>query len=155
MQNSNNPSIGRLLVINNRLQVTRLDQLMDQIGLFRGQAILLVVLAEGDGLTHSEIARALQISPAAATKVIKRLEELHYLQRCPDPSDERISRVFLLEDGRAILAQIHEAFRKINQAILDGFSGEEEQALRAFLQRIHINLQAAQFGQLEQPTINS
>jgi DNA-binding MarR family transcriptional regulator len=155
MKNSNPSPIGRLLVNNSRLQASRMDQLMDRIGLFRGQAILLVLLSEGDGLTHSEISRSLQISPAAATKVIKRLEELQFLQRRSDPSDERISRVFLLDEGRAVLSHIHSAFRKINQAILDGFSLEEEQALRGFLLRIHSNLQEVPLDGFDSPGLHT
>lgn len=151
MHNPNDMPIARLLANNSRLQASRLDQLLESIGLYRGQAFLLVLLSEGDGLTHGEIARELQISPAAATKVIKRLEELCYLQRRPDPGDERLSRVYLLDEGRAALTYIRASFRSMNQAILEGFSHEEEQALRSFLLRIRLNLQEAQFERHAQP----
>ncbi len=89
MNSTNSIPLGRLIADIGRLQASRLDQMMDELGLYRGQAVLLIVLGEQDGLTHSEIAEALKISPAAATKVIKRLEELGYLQRRADPSDDR------------------------------------------------------------------
>jgi DNA-binding MarR family transcriptional regulator len=72
--------LGRLLVSVCRLHHTRADQSMDQIGLYRSQAILLMTLSQRDGMMHSEIAEQLEISPAAATKVIKRMEQAQYLQ---------------------------------------------------------------------------
>jgi DNA-binding MarR family transcriptional regulator len=83
-----------------RLHHKRADQSMDQVGLYRGQAFLLMILSQHDGMTHSEIAENLEISPAAATKVIKRMEQAGYLQRQADPADERISRVYLQDKGQ-------------------------------------------------------
>ncbi len=73
--------LGRLLAGGSRLHHTRADQSMDKIGLYRGQALLLMVLSEQDGLPHSEITGKLEISAPAAIKVIKRMEEEHYFQR--------------------------------------------------------------------------
>ena len=141
MNLDNDLPTGRLLANVCRLQATRADQLMEQIGLFRGQALLLITLSEQDGLAHSEIAERLRISPSAATKVIKRLEALRYLQRQPDPTDERVSRVYLLPDGRAVIAQILAAFGKINQMILTGISPTEQAQLRELLRRMQVNLE--------------
>ncbi len=138
--------LARLLGNLCRLQHTRADQLMEQIGLYRGQGILLVILSRQDGLTHSEIAERLQISPSAATKVIKRLEDLNYLRRQPDASDERISRVYLQPDGWAVIDQIHTAFERINAVISTGISAEEQQQLRNLIERMHANLEMTDFG---------
>ena len=146
MTDPKNMPLGRLLANLGRQHAMRIDQLMEQVGLYRGQAILLLTLAEGDGLksplTHSEIAEKLRISPAAASKVIKRMESLGYVRRDPDPLDERVSRVTLLEGGRAKLDDIHAVFDTINLRMVCGFSPEEQAELRDFLLRIYNNLQA-------------
>lgn len=136
--------IGRLLADIHRLHAARLDQMMEQIGLYRGQAMLLLRLAEQDGLTHSELSAGLRISPAAASKVIKRLEGQGYLQRRPDPLDNRFSRIYLLEDGRAVIDQIYAVFQQFNQLITTGFSDPERDDLRALLGRIYTNLKHCQ-----------
>ena len=134
-------SIGHLFANLCRIQSTRASQLLEHIGLHRGQSILLVILSTEDGLTHSEIAEKLTISPAAATKVIKRLEELGYLQRRSDVADERISRVFLKDEGRAVLEQIHAAFQRIDRMMARGFTPEEQSQLRSLLERLQANLE--------------
>lgn len=133
-------SLDQLLAVIGRLHATRADQAMDQIGLFRGQALLLMILSHHDGLTHTEIAQKMQISPAAATKVIQRMEQLHYLERCSDPNDERVSRVYLQEEGRAVTQQIQHAFQDINQIIISGLSEEEQNTIKGLLLRVHDNL---------------
>ncbi len=136
--------LGRLLGDTCRLQAIRIDQLMDELGVFRSQAIVLIILSEHDGLTHSEIAEKLRVSPAAATKVIKRLEQLHYLQRRPDPSDERLSRVYMLEDGRAILQQIKAVFHRVHCLMFADISAEEQADLRRILSHMYTNLRETQ-----------
>ncbi len=133
--------LGRMLANLARTHAMRVDQAMDEIGLYRGQAILLLTLAEQDGLTHTAIAERLCISPAAASKVIKRMEGLGYVQRTPDPADERLSRVFLLELGRAKLDDIHTVFRSINARLVQEFSPEEQVVLKDFMGRMIDNLQ--------------
>jgi len=114
---------------------------MERIGLYSGQAILLAILSQQDGMTHSEIAEKLEISPAAATKVIKRMEQAGYLQRQADPSDERISRVCLLEKGRTVRAEIHRAFGRLDRVMFEGLTEPELQLFRELLTRMQANLQ--------------
>ncbi len=133
--------LGRSLVNVCRLHRTRADQLMERIGLYSGQAILLAILSQQDGMTHSEIAEKLEISPAAATKVIKRMEQAGYVQRQADPSDERVSRVLLLEKGRTVRAEIGRAFGRLDQMMFDGLTEAELQLFRELLTRMQANLQ--------------
>ncbi|BCY16718.1 MarR family transcriptional regulator [Leptolinea sp. HRD-7] len=133
--------LGKLLFSIGRLQATRADRYMDQIGLFRGQGMLLKFLDHHDGLTHSEIAERLEISPAAVTKVIKRLEEQKYLKRQPDPKDERVSRVFIQPAGKKVADDIRNLFIKLDDCMFEGFSEAELEMLYSFLVRMQANLQ--------------
>ncbi len=139
-------SFDRLLAVIGRLQATRADQAMDKIGLFRGQAFLLMILSHHDGLTHTEIAQKMQISPAAVTKIIQRMEKLNYVQRCPDQNDERISRVFLQEEGKAVTQQIRHSFDEIDEIIIAGLSEKEQETLRSLLLHILDNLKTRPCG---------
>jgi MarR family transcriptional regulator, organic hydroperoxide resistance regulator len=133
--------LGKLFFSIGRLQSTRADQYLDQIGLFRGQGMLLKFLVSHDGLTHSEIAEKLEISPAAVTKVIRRLEEQDYLKRQPDPKDDRISRVFIQPEGQKVADEIRNIFFQLDDRMFQGFSEEELEHLHGFLIRMQSNLQ--------------
>ncbi len=140
-KNPEDLKIGPLLASIGRLHSRWADRMMEQVGLYRGQAILLMILSQQDGQTHSEIAEKLEISPAAATKVIKRMEELNYLQRRPDPRDERLSRVFLQEEGRAVSGQIRANFEQIDQVLVSSLSAQEQAALLQLLFKLYTSLQ--------------
>jgi DNA-binding MarR family transcriptional regulator len=133
--------MGRLLVSVCRLHHTRADQSVDKIGLYRGQALLLMTLSEQDGMTHSEIAEKLEISAAAATKVIKRMEQAHYVQRRADPADERVSRVYLQAPGHALIAEISAAFVKLDRMMFDSLPEPDLERLRDLLTQMQANLQ--------------
>lgn len=122
---------------------------MEQIGLYRAQAGMLLMLSNKDGLMNSEIAENMHFSPAAATRVIQRLEKAGFLERRPDPVDERVTRVFLRDEGRAVIEQIHDSFQKLNRIVVSGISPEEQQILHALLTRIYDNLQEIPFDQVD------
>jgi len=140
MRNISYRELGRLLASVCRLHHTRANQSMDKIGLYRGQARLLMTLAEQDGLSHSEIAEKLEISAAAASKVIKRMEGAHYVQRQTDPADERVSRVYLQAQGHALIAEIRRTFGRLDRTMLDGLSEPDLDRLRDLLTRMQANL---------------
>lgn len=131
---------SRLLFSIGRLHMTRADQLMDQIGLFHGQGMLLKFIARHDGLTHSEVAEKLMRSPAAVTKVIKRLEELNYLRRQADPRDERISRIFIQPEGLKKFEEINRCFQELDSLTFQGFSESEMEDIQKYLMRMQANL---------------
>lgn len=132
--------IGQLLMHISRMRAIMADRTMEQIGLYRGQAFLLRILAENDGLTHKEIAQVLHISPAAVTKVIKRMAGLKYLEKRSDPKDERISRVFLTDEGRSVIHQIKHAFEEIDAVLLKNLDEEDQSKFFALLIHVFNNL---------------
>ncbi len=117
------------------------DQLMEKKRLFRGQGLLLMFISQNSGLTHSEIADWLKISPSAATKVIKRLEQEGYLERRSDEKDERLSRVFIKPAGLALVEDVHTSFKHLDDKTFAGFTKDELKSFGSYLVRIQENLQ--------------
>jgi len=141
IENSKKDLLGHLLMRVCRMRSKTADQFMEQSQVFRGQGMMLMFISDHDGLTHSEVAEKLNISPAAATKVIKRLEEQGFLQRMSDEKDERLSRVFIQDKGRALVGGLHAIFMKFNEQTFQDFSEEEMDQFEEYLVRILYNLQ--------------
>jgi DNA-binding MarR family transcriptional regulator len=84
-------------------------------------AALLCVLAKSP-LTMSEISRAAQVTTAASTAIVDKLEHLKWVKRSEKPGDRRTTHVTILEAGRLALDEIlkpahdletmHETFSK-------------------------------------------
>ncbi len=118
----------------------RANALLEALGLYRGQPPVLFALWDQEGLTHTELAERLQNTPATITKMIQRMEKAGFVQRRPDTSDQRVSRVYLTETGRAIQAQVQAVWDMMEAETFAGFNDEERLLLRTFLQRIRQNL---------------
>ncbi|TDW18413.1 MarR family winged helix-turn-helix transcriptional regulator [Kribbella kalugense] len=119
------------------------DAAVQRHGLRLGQDHLLAALWAEDGRTPGEIAASVNVTTPAVTKLATRLAEAGWLERRPDPRDNRLVRLWLTPAGRALQkpieterqtledrvtatltkterAQLLKALTKINQVLLDG-----------------------------------
>ncbi len=118
----------------------RVHELLESLGLYRGQPPVLFALWQQEGLTHSELAERLHNTPATTTKMLQRMESAGFINRRADPTDQRVSRVYLTEAGRAVQAQVEATFGQIEAETFAGFDAQECAALRGFLERLRQNL---------------
>lgn len=118
----------------------RAHELLDIIGLYRGQPPVLYALWEQEGLTHGELAERLHNTPATISRMLQRMEKTGFIQRRPDVQDHRISRVYLTDAGRAIQSQMQAIWTRIEIETFAGFSPEELELLRSYLLRLRANL---------------
>jgi len=66
-----------------------------------GQALCLRMLAEGDGISQRELACGLHLSAPTVTAMLQRMEKAGTIERRPDATDQRVTRVHLTAGGRA------------------------------------------------------
>jgi DNA-binding MarR family transcriptional regulator len=129
-----------LLAQVSRLHHQRAHELLEKLGLYRGQPPVLFALQEQDGLAHSELAEQLGITPATTTRMIQRMEKAGFVQRRPDADDQRISRVYLTKAGRAVHSKLEAIFQQMEVENFRGFNSRERVVLCGFLLRLRENL---------------
>lgn len=122
------------------LHHSRVHKLLESLGLYRGQPPVLRVLWNQEGPTQTELAEHLKITPATMTKMLQRMEKAGFIQRKTDPEDQRISRVYLTENGRAVQNEVEAVFLQIEKETFAGFTQEERVQLRRFLLQMRQNL---------------
>ena len=130
-----------------RLKHARIHTLLEALGLYRGQPSLLQALWEHEGLMHTELARRLQVQPATITKMLQRMEKAGFVERRPDPDDQRVSRVYLTEVGRAVRSDVQQVWRQLEEEAFAGFTLEERVLLRRFFLHIRENLKHVTSGE--------
>jgi DNA-binding MarR family transcriptional regulator len=121
----------------------RIHQLLEALGLYRGQPGILHALWEQEGLTQTELAANLRNTPATVTRMLQRMEKAGFVYRTPDPSDQRVTRVYLTEAGRAVKADVENVWQTMDQETFAGLSPDERSTLRLFFLRISMNLEQA------------
>jgi DNA-binding MarR family transcriptional regulator len=142
MTHPSSDNIDLILANIGHLHRTRITQLFDALGLYQGQPRVLRLLWMQEGLTHTELAARLKVTPATTTKMLQRMEKTGFLVRRPDEQDQRVSRVFLTETGRRVQADVEKIFKQIEQETFAGLADEERAVLCGMLLRVRDNLLA-------------
>ena len=92
-----------------RFAATRLARLLRQqsdSGLTPTQLAALATVARCGPLPIGTLAEEEQVAAPTATKIVDKLHAAGYLDRHPDPSDRRVTRVAVTDSGAALLADL-------------------------------------------------
>jgi DNA-binding MarR family transcriptional regulator len=100
------------------------------------QAGALFVLAQADGRTMGEIARALDLEPPAVSGLVQRIEALGWVARQPCPQDGRTQRVWLSPAGQALLPTLRTVTQGIQARLCEGFTPEELATVARWLEHV-------------------
>ena len=77
--------------------------ILDAVGLTYTQYIALVALSEADEQTVGMLGEKLFLESNTLTPILKKLEQMGYIRRRRDPTDERQVRVSLTPAGRRLI----------------------------------------------------
>ncbi|TCN33757.1 MarR family winged helix-turn-helix transcriptional regulator [Sinorhizobium americanum] len=77
--------------------------ILDELGLTYTQYIALVALSEEDDQTVGELGEKMFLESNTLTPILKKLEQIGFINRRRDPADERQVRVRLTPAGRTLL----------------------------------------------------
>ena len=105
-----------------RLFVRLLADRISPYGVVPGQFPQLIALYEHDGLTPTELSRAVDIEPGTMTKTLRRMERDGLVERRPDADDGRAVRIYLTPRARALEPELMATARSINEAVTDALS---------------------------------
>jgi DNA-binding MarR family transcriptional regulator len=112
------------------------DAAVQRHGLRLGQDHLLAALWEEDGRTPGEIAASVNVTTPAVTKLATRMAEAGLLERRPDPHDNRLVRLWLTDDGRALREPIEAERQSLEDQLTAGLTKAERAHLISALTKI-------------------
>jgi DNA-binding MarR family transcriptional regulator len=110
--------------------------ILDELGITYTQWIIIVALWETDNQTVGGLGEKLFLESNTLTPILKKLEELGYVGRRRDPSDERQVLVTLTEAGRALR---NKGVQR-NLVAATGLTPEEFKIVQKAVARIRDNL---------------
>jgi DNA-binding MarR family transcriptional regulator len=112
------------------------DRALRPFGLQLGQDHLLAALWRRDGQTPGELAAELRVTTPAITKGATVLERMGLLVRRPDARDNRLVRLWLTEQGRALEEPVRQARRQVEARLIRMLSAQEREIFLASLAKI-------------------
>ncbi|MFF7163485.1 MarR family winged helix-turn-helix transcriptional regulator [Streptomyces sp. NPDC008086] len=100
------------------------------LGVTPAQSRLLRTLAHYDSPPRmADLAERLEVVPRAVTTLVDGLEASGKVRRVPDPTNRRVIRIELTDDGRGALRELHGARRSAAEEILAPLTDEQRSAL--------------------------
>lgn len=126
-----------------KAQRARTGAHLSRVGLHPGQDLVLKSLAEEDGQTMSRLAHDLGVQPPTVTKMVTRLAANGFVVRQASEADGRLSRVFLTEAGRDLIAEVDSVWKRVEKEALAGIDEKDRKRLRKLLRQVEKNLLAA------------
>jgi DNA-binding MarR family transcriptional regulator len=103
------------------------------VGAHPGQAGCLRVLADEDGITQSELAETLNVSRPSITVMLQAVERAGAIRRAPDANDQRLTRVYLTEVGRAQADEMRRVLAAYVMETLGAMSEKDRRELARLL----------------------
>lgn len=132
-------ALKRIMHLNRQL----LTHTMAESGGHPAQAACLRVIARHESITQRDLGEALQVSPAALSTMLQRIERQGLIERWPDETDQRLMRIKLTDEGRTLKAKFGEAHRDYIDVAITPLSEEDRAELARLLGLLGDNMEAA------------
>jgi DNA-binding MarR family transcriptional regulator len=127
------------------------DVCLARRGVTADQFVLLVLLAEQDGITQQELVRRASSDANTVRAMLMLLESRGLVVRGQHPTDGRARRVTLTRKGRQTYERLWAESESLRQRLLHAFEPEETDTLVDFLARIGEAMTPSPAGKLARP----
>ena len=116
------------------------EEAFGKLGIYPGQEMILLLLWLEEGIPQSQIAACIKVEPPTATKMLQRMERAGLIERRPDPTDARVSLVYLTERGRALEQPVLDSWKQLEARTVANLSLTEQTLLHRLLAQVWTNL---------------
>ncbi|KGX90750.1 hypothetical protein N781_06300 [Pontibacillus halophilus JSM 076056 = DSM 19796] len=87
-------------------------------------------------MTLSELANYSSVTKSAISQHVKRLEELGFLSRMPDPNDRRVQRIVLSEEGERYKEDLNRYEQYVHRLFEDNLNQEELKGMQQYFEKL-------------------
>lgn len=133
--------IMREIGIISRCLNTISDMEFKEMGLEKGQYIIVVRVCENEGISQEEISNMIKVDRTTVAKSVKKLIEKGYIDRVQNESDKRAYKLFSTEKGKKTYEFLRREEDYSTKNALLGFSQEEKAKLLELLKRAASNVE--------------
>lgn len=119
------------------------DKNLSDIGLNVAQSNVLEYLEknQGEEVNQVDIERNFQLTNPAVTKMLKKLEAKHLVERLDSSKDRRYKRICITHSGSELLKHAEAVKAPIELDIVNGFTEEETEHFLSYLKRLMYNVE--------------
>lgn len=107
-----------------------------------GQAFCLRLVATNDGMAQRDLAAGLHVAAPTVSKMLRGMEQAGLVTRRADDADQRLTRVYLTDQGRALEARLREVAAAYVNDTIGILSEAERRQLARLLDRLAARIEA-------------
>lgn len=131
-----------MMIRTDHMHRAMIDSRVHEIGVHRTQHRILMHLARNECLpSQKELADHLNITPAAVTGALKKIERDGYIERTLG-QDNRYNEIRITDKGRELVKLTRKLFSEADMSMFEGFTEEEISAYIQSLEKIQNNIRA-------------
>ena len=129
-----------MMIKTNHLHKALIETKAGTLGIHRTQHRILMHLAMHNQLpSQKELAEHLNVTPAAITGALKKIEADGYVERTLG-HDNRYNELRITDKGRELVKKTRVLFCEVDSSLFDGFSEEELNSYVKSLEKIQANI---------------
>ena len=133
-----------MMIRTDHMHKALIDSRVREIGIHRTQHRILMHLARHDKLpSQKELAEHLDVTPAAVTGALNKLENDGYVERILG-HDNRYNELRITDKGRELVKLTRELFSEVDTSMFEGFTGEELDSYVSSLEKLQANIKKQQ-----------
>ncbi len=135
-------NLGFLIRDVSRLYGRHFERRARDLELTLAQCKVLAHLSRNEGISQARLAELTETDPMTLVRTLDRMQQDHWLERRPDPTDRRAHRLFLREEAKPVLARMWKIADQARGEAICVLSAQECQQLLELLGRLHEQLQS-------------
>ena len=129
-----------MMIKTDHMHRAMIDSRVHTLGIHRTQHRILMHLAKQDKLpSQKELAERLDVTPAAVTVALKKIENDGYVERTLG-QDNRYNELRITEKGRDLVKKTKKLFCETDAAIFEGFTENELETYISCLDKLQANI---------------
>ena len=129
-----------MMIKTDHMHKALIDSRVGSLGIHRTQHRILMHLACREKLpSQKELAEHLNVTPAAVTGALKKIEKDGYVERTLG-QDNRFNELRITEKGKELVKRTHTIFCETDSSMFEGFSDEELDTYISCLEKLQANI---------------
>lgn len=117
-----------------------LEMRLSKYDLVKGQASLLLLIRDNDGITQNELASIVDIKDSSMSVRLDKLERSGYIIRETDLENLKKKRVYITTSGKTASIQCRKILREFDEKLYDGFTKKDKKQLEKYFEKMLENI---------------
>ena len=117
-----------------------LEMRLSKYDLVKGQANLLILIRDNDGITQNELAEIIGIKDSSMSVRLDKLERNGYIVREIDVENLKRKKIYITAEGKTASVQCRKILREYEEKLYEGFTAKDKKQFQKYIGKMLDNI---------------